>query len=472
MSGASSLGHTCVEDANCEATQYCKDNSCTDRLPLNGQTCTQDNQCRSTQYCGAQGTCADRVPTVAASPCVDDDNCLNGYCKNGSCESHIPTGQAPCMRGSQCPTGFCKAGTCSVLPTVDEACGVGLPGIFNLCDTTSYCDTNTSKCVARVTAGNACGISTGANAVSQCELGAYCNFASEKCQSADTAANHSCLHDINCPSGQYCSTATASCKDTVNAGDACSEDEACPNNYYCKSGTCTIAQEALTANSCAGNADEQCSGGYCNGTTCTPHLDGAAACTRNAQCSSGFICATTGNTCSPHPGTDSSCLEGANGEYLCPSGQYCDSAAKQPGCKTFKNFNEACNSSDRCGSGLFCNPNTSKCETSDTKYGSECRSHLNCLDNQFCNSINFCQGQFSTGRQCSEDRQCATGVSYCDAGSSVCRPKGNFCTNKNDNMCTVGMYCDNGTCKAQLADLATCDRGSQCTSGFCFASTS
>ena len=221
------IGHPCVEDLNCVASQYCSNGVCTNRKTLIGDTCTADNQCQTSQWC-FNGACASKS-AIGANTCAnnEDRRCLNSYCSGTACTALVPLTSA-CTRDEQC-AGFCNASNaCEDYPATDAPCATNSASETTVCNpSTHFCESNV--CKARVSsAGSACHLQS-----NKCGSSLFCNLFTNTCAAVGANQGHTCDQDSNCASTQYCN-ASHSCTERVplNAGP-CTADNQCQTTQYC-----------------------------------------------------------------------------------------------------------------------------------------------------------------------------------------------------------------------------------------------
>lgn len=195
----------------------------------NGGPCYADGDCRGDSYCSGVGPgksscvgkCAKLLPGGAA--CTEMDSCAAGYLCGG-----VPTSMT-CVsdvhpladEGDSCapvaptkPSIFCAPGLscnrqnfrCAPTGKLGGACTPG----DALCETFTYCDSKTSKCVSDPGVGEVCGVSP-AGELMRCLPRLYCKLPTP-------------------------TSATGSCASLGGKGAACSADEQCTSET-CNNGT-------------------------------------------------------------------------------------------------------------------------------------------------------------------------------------------------------------------------------------------
>jgi hypothetical protein len=197
----------------------------------NGATCFGDGDCSVSSYCrgsgygqsSCEGKCAPLLAPGAA--CTPIEECAIGYtCStNGICITDIhplaSEGQScallpPTKPSIQCGPGLsCNHASFLCGPTVQLG-GACVPG-EGLCETFTFCDATTRKCVPDPSAGGTCGLSS-MGEIMECLPHLYCNLPSAMSE-------------------------TGTCSALGASGDACT------GNYQCVSGFCAVATDTCTA---------------------------------------------------------------------------------------------------------------------------------------------------------------------------------------------------------------------------------
>ncbi|WNG60161.1 hypothetical protein F0U59_39685 [Archangium gephyra] len=123
--------HSCADDADCHANQYCMRGMCED-TPLDSKSCTSSRDCASGDTC---------VNGVCNHACSRDSDCgRGGYCDGYYCRSRTGDGGTrppPADGGTSCPTP--PPGDAGTPPSPGDA---GTPGscVRNTdCASGSYC---------------------------------------------------------------------------------------------------------------------------------------------------------------------------------------------------------------------------------------------------------------------------------------------------------------------------------------------
>lgn len=293
-------------------------------------------------------------PPTNSPPCADDRDCPDGRCRFGACgpvcfdDAECASGEQcaggacvarpECTASSQCASGFsCTEGLC--VCTADSACASNQTCREGRCVTSAACTQNTD-CVG----GRRCEVTQGlclpactlpldcapgvdetlANALFFCQAGdclrrcvgdATCGEGLI-CRDGFCAAAQ-CATFAECPSGQYCTSATnGRCQEfTACTGSGACEANfecrpfapaECPPGFPCERSICQELPRCLIDSDCAlaspGNPT-YCEAGHCQQTI---SCSGAGGCPTGLDCVSG-LCV---------PG-------GCRGHADCPLGQRC-----------------------------------------------------------------------------------------------------------------------------------------------------
>lgn len=314
------LGSTTCGTGACQTTiQNCVGGSpqtCTPGIPSSEICDNIDNDCDGmidegfgNLTCGV-GACQNSVPSCVAgvpqtctpnSPSVEVCDGFDNDC-DGSVDESNPGGGAACNTGllGSCAQGttVCQSGALVCLQNQSPSAEVcdgwdndcdgmsdeGNPGGGSACNTglLGACSPGTTACVSG-------SISCVQNVSSS----------SEVCDGQDNDCDGASDEGVTCPAGQSC--ISGSCK--KQNGVACGVSSECASNFCvdgvcCNaacSGTCQACNIAGSVGTCSNipsgtDPGNECSGTLnCNGAgACQTALVNGAACSTNAQCSSGF----------------------------------------------------------------------------------------------------------------------------------------------------------------------------------------
>ncbi|RME25238.1 MAG: hypothetical protein D6806_08200 [Deltaproteobacteria bacterium] len=424
----------CVEqpDVHCVYDPKTDGSSCDD-----GDACTKNDSCKA-------GVCAG-TPIVCDTPPVphcDGDYSVTydaqGTCVDGSC--HYNENRRLCEFGCDGQSGLCNGDPCD---GVD--CSTAPPPVCNGDTLITYQEPGT--CV-----GGACnfeyttqfctfGCANGVCNPDPCE-GVVCDA-----PPADVCENSSQLRHYD-PIGQCSGGSCTYPSQLVNCTYGCSNGacNACTPDCFRK---CGGADDG-----CGGTCDSPCGSWYwCNGQACQPCNDSqhcgancvdctagpnnracvnsACGCLKNADCSTGYICNVSTNSCVPcSPNCESRCGgvdDGCGGQCPidCPSGEWCDNTVCKP-----------CNEPAHCG------PQCQDCTQSNT--GHACINGTSCG----CNDNNDCPA----GKVCDTNNVCVTPGPESDCGDGV------------DNDLDGLTDCTDGDCQGELCGVDSVCQGLVCTS--------
>jgi hypothetical protein len=425
---------TPLTDARCEAVACPVDNVCRDYAEvITDNLCRSFGQCRSAVDCvtpafftglrpdaqcvcdPASGDCA----LAASTSCEQDGDCASGAC--------VPTAQGnrlccsgPCAAGLFCSStgGGCVQcegsqvacdgnvqRTCSAGAIVTTTCRNGCTpgtGCNNLPPVGFLCDAN------RCASGGVCQQDTGGQArccVRNCAAeGKVCSpNGSCECPPGQVASGNGCLFEPGdpCQSGAQCQTGL-SCVDGVCCREAC--------GGYCErcqagTGTCVaVPAGQQEADPVSGN---DCTNGFeCTGTrnSCRARTGQPCSSTDGSDCVSGNCEATAGGArvcCSQNcSGVRDSCRGNGQGCVECESAAECGNGCNvaQGTCNALRAPGDTCSVAGQCS--------TNRCvPASDNANLSRCCP--NCAQGQVCTP----QGQCITpglpnGNACNQDRDC------------------------------------------------------------------
>jgi hypothetical protein len=286
----------CVTDAECPDGR-CRFGGC-------GPVCLDDTECPAGQACSA-GACVERAQCAVASDCAEGFTCSDGRClcgSNAACAANQVCRQGRCEENSRC-TGDsdCPSG---------QRCEVTQGACLPTCTTAASCAPNVDPQVANllfVCQSGAC--------VRRCVNDASCGGQGLICE-AGLCARADCATLADCPSGQYCTSATAgrceeyrTCQSTAQcpANTECRAFGAtgCPPGFDCTLKICQTLPRCLIDTDCT--APAYCQQGFCQPST---------ACPTGGPCGAGQLCVA--QRCVPG---------GCRGHADCAAGQACTDGA-------------------------------------------------------------------------------------------------------------------------------------------------
>ena len=470
----------------------------------NGTPCEDSDKCSTGDFC-LQGTCAPGTQPACAPKACAEVSCepTTGVC------SEAPLGDGTsCNDGDACTTGeTCGGGNCSGgLPVLceqdDNAC------------TLAECNALSGACESAPTpAGSTCNDENPCTEADACDGGACVGTELSCDPSSNPCAISECLVDQGgcvevavtdltpCEDGQLCST-DGKCME----GECESVAVECPapptdcQQSVCKPGIGCVSEDASEGNPCFDNVclvGSTCLAGVCAGgedLACTqpdePCLsavcDGETGC-QSAPIADGGEC-EDGDQCTE----GSECFAGAceGTEVDCPEPGLCQVAVCDPdsGCGVKPaSVGTGCDDGDKCTTGDICDA-VGECSGSvvECTGGSTCAPELCDAANGVCVPM-----AVDDGLDCDDGNACTT-ASICTAGScgggdnvtceqpadaclvAVCSPSAGGCTNiptasgtpcNDENLCTTGDQCEDGTCAGELAVL--CGEPSGCVFATC-----
>lgn len=457
-------GENCSSDDQC-TTNFCVDGVCCDSACGGGI-----DDCQSCAVPDSVGTCTvlSQGTTCSAAGCQDGVLTPAATCDGQSTECQVGAPQS--CGGLACEdAGSCK-GNCT--NNVD-------------CVSGHYCDVDTNECKVLVSQGDAC-TSDVQCASGNCVDDVCCNTPCEgQCEACNLAAAPGvCLPVTGSPLGgrPACDTDGSVCGGSCNGGlrTACTYPGAGTQcgQPSCSDGVATLAalcdglggcNEPTTQScgeyecgetECLGDCavDENCAAGhFCSGGMCAEQLERGDACSRDAQCESGYCV------------DDVCCDGGCDGQC-----EACDVAGQEGTCSPVQGqphgARPACASDGSvCGGSCdgvlttACVYPTVECRAAECDAGvatlaASCDGAGTCPAEQLQDCGSFLCGATACLGNCTVDAECADG-SYCSAG--VCTLKlelGVACSGDNQcasGHCVDGVCCDGGcTGQCEACDVA------------------
>jgi len=266
--------------------------------------CLDDTDCPSGQACSG-GVCGARPECAAPADCAQGFTCSEGRCLCGS--------DAACAANQVCRQGRCEdRGRCTgdMDCPAGQRCEVTQGACLPACTTAASCAPGVDPQVASVLfvcQGGAC--------LRRCLNDASCGGQGLICE-AGLCARADCATLADCPSGQYCTSATAGrCLEyrTCQSRAECPENtdcrafgaSSCPPGFDCTLKICQELPGCLIDADCA--APAFCQQGYCQPST---------ACPTGGPCPAGQLCVA--QRCVPG---------GCRGHADCPAGHACTEGA-------------------------------------------------------------------------------------------------------------------------------------------------
>ena len=406
----------------------------------------QSDPCLGTLYCNkATSYCA--VNTANKVVCDDGAACspLKRDSKDGKCKAAPQPDDAPCgPDGLACLVSRCKAGKCEPNKAL-KGCA---------CWTTEDC--------AGFEDGDAC------NGTLYCALGPN----GSSC-AVNPATAVTCADDPSTPClVATCEPADGSCKGKPgHEGASCDDGDACTLKDACADGSCVMAPDSATPDCDDSNV---CTADSCNSAK------GCQNAVKPGICDDGDAC-TTGDACK-----QGVCLPAAT--TTCDDGNDCTTDGCDPssGCTAKARGGLPCDDHDACTGQDTCDSATCKggaapdcddsnvctddsCDSGDSgRVGMGCLHTFNaavCDDGDACHQGDVCLAGACTATQdvvCDDKQPCTSDACSAKSGC-VFVPIAATCTD--DNACTVGDTCDDGSCTPGKA--ASCDDSNICTNNSC-----
>jgi hypothetical protein len=398
-----------ADDSVCTVQDTCKDGKC---LPGKALDCDDQNSCTADK-CDPKGGCQ-YEPLTGPICNADDNECTQSdACKEGVCS---PGAKKSCESGDQCWTGNCsvQSGKCTYTFQTGLPCNDGNP-----CTTGESCANDTCK-------GDA----------TKCDDGNPCT--ADACET---------------PKG---------CVHKPTAGP-CTDGNACTKQDTCTDGSCVGLALSATADCDDGNA---CTKDACNPAVGCTHADQTGTpCSDGSTCTSNDVCAA--GKCQPGTNvcdckTDTDCESKEDGN-LCNGTLFCDTQAAPFKCKIKpssvitcdKSINSACQTN-------ACDPQSGGCKLSFAPKGVACDKDDNvCTQNDSCDGDGACVAGAVV--KCDDGNGCTNDA--CDAKNGCTYTANSAPCNADDNACTVGDVCKEGSCLP--GDTKKCDDNEPCTADSC-----
>ena len=468
------------------------------------EKCITNVECCS-RFCdknGKQCACPPEAGLACNNRCVPKCHDTTDPCKVSLCDpttGNCVVGNAPngtpcedgnlCTVGDTCQSGQCQAGRVTICEASSNPCAV------------LECDRTTGLCEPQpANAGAVCRPAQG-----ECDLpalctgtdlgcpdnplkavGTVCREAAGPCDVAEVCNGTSaqCPENEFLPAGTVCLEAQGPCAGpSLCSGNSaqCPENPLLPDTSVCReaAGPCDVPEFCTgTSNQCPENeflpAGTICleSQGPCAGPSlCSGN---SATCPDNPFLPDTTICRPAANQCDVPEfctGTSNQCPE----NRFKPDGTPCDNDNNLCTLDTCQNGvcrggpQKTCPAStDPCKVNV-CNPATGDCVTQNAPNGTVCE------DGNLCTVGDTCQ----SGRcQAGSPKTCPASTDPCKV--NVCVPATGLCVTQNgpngvpcndNNLCTTGETCNNGTC--QGGTQKTCPAGQTCVpaTGVCQCTT-
>lgn len=398
--------------------------------------------------CIDQRDCIDRTLGCNGAPCAR--TCTAGGALGESCRPTTPACDNPfvCIRGacraepspgSPCTYDECGASmqclnrVCERLPSVGQAC----PNF--LCTPDAYCQTG--RCAARKTDGTSCVSS------SECGVTSFCRTVctAQQAPGATCTSDNQCVSTASCFSGRCRTKGLAGAPCNLQFGNDCSTGLTCEDT----TATCQPSTTVAAGQPCSSSKSCREFGNECRGKVATPPDGGMG---RMGQCGLPM----TGDSCTGH--------------FSCGDERYCDMTSHtcQPaGQGTPCNVADHCRSTDFCTTASVCARRVATGQVC-TQASRVCANDREaCLETSTANELR-CSVMPALGevcvRSCQFPSACVNG--RCVETGRVGQP----CLPTGGGLCVTGACetADGGsTCVAARANNASCQRNTECQSGFC-----
>ena len=440
----------CDDDNACTEDVCAGEDGCS-HSELSGVECVDGDMCTAMDHCD-EGSCTG-TPVI----CDDGNVCTDGECDGlGGClqtpNNNVCDDDDPCTVGDQCIDGGCVGTPVSCDCTTDEDCADLEDG--DLCNGTLFCDQASFpfKCAVTPASVVECPLPNGLGAVclqascapetGECSLvpdheGLACNDG-DACTLGDVCTEGQCAGDVgaNCNDGNPCTD------------DLCNQDDGCTwvhNNAPCQDGSACTLGDACLDGDCLPGPEKDCDdGNVCTTDSCDPgagclHTPAGGLCDDGNQCTEGDSC--QGSVCAP------------GGALQCDDNNLCttDSCTPETGC-VFQANTAPCDDGDACTMGDLCG-------------GGACLAGgaVDCNDGNPCTDDGCLQdtGCFHKNNQaaCDDNNECTTG-DVCNEGT--CLGQGSLeCDDQNP--CTKDICLSGGGCEYEIIEGA-CSDGDPCTS--------
>jgi len=285
-----------------------------------------------------------------------------------------------------------------------------------------------------------------------CVDGVCCQTAcSGRCESCSTARKASGVNGDCGPTKDGLADAT-DCSAAACAGDGVINNaQVCNGALACRAdGTTSCAPYGCSGATCLTTCtvDTQCApSAFCDSAICKADLDPGAACTRTAQCKSGFC--VDGVCC------DKACSAKCEACTAAKKGSGTDGTCDQVAADSDPDNECAVATGDACGAPGTCD-GVAGCRT-HAKSGTVCGA-TSCVDGKVAGKV--CNGAGACG-----DSAGVSCAAYACVGSA-CTTTCTEATAAAD--CATNAYCTtSNTCALKKANGTACATGKECTSSFC-----
>ena len=419
--GDDGCGGTCGEcddEDLCDGEEICEDGQCIDGTALDcddGNVCTDDS-CEALQGC--VHVALDGEPCEDGNPCTLDDVCVDDDCQGGawnSCDDENPCTDDSCKVGAGCQNDAVPDGA-------EPACDDGNPCTEDLC-------------------------------------------ASGDCANPLLPLDQLVIEDCLCEED-------ADCAD-LNDDNLCNGSLICDTEAEVPA--CMVDEETIVTCALPDSVAPEC-----NVPVCVPDTGdcGMGYANEDGPCEDGNAC-TSGELCK-----DGECKNG--GSVFCEDSNGCtdDSCDPATGCVNIPNTDSCdddndCTHTDLCSNGT-CGGTEYECdqpEQCETVEGATCIGDGTCtyptapMDSMPCDDGNAC----NVGEACADGACAGGGELDCDDGNvctdDSCNPVSgcvhvyNSKPCSDDDLCTTGDHCSNGSCVT--TGTVDCEENEFCEAGLC-----
>ncbi len=232
----------------------------------------------------------------------------------------------------------------------------------------------------------------------------------------------------------------AMCVGAGDLGDTCSGDGQCAS-AICNMGVCSQCRDAMDCGTGATCLDDRTGVGY---FSCSGGL--GDRCTTGTECGSGFCFNPRG------PGANRCSQCEVNGD--CAVQQECDYSRQDQyaSCVGTGDLGDTCVTADQCSNDLLCTGNI----CSQCGVNADCGPTGTCVDDTAGAGYWACLG--GLGDTCTADTQCSTGFCYNPPG-----PGRQYCSECSEDMdCGMGLECDYSSAIGHARCVGTGDLGDTC----------
>jgi hypothetical protein len=411
-------------DPTCAKSQCNPQTGMCDTVSANeGMVCNDNSLCTVNEICSG-GACIGQP-----KDCTDANGCTDDTCDPVLGCQHTYNID-PCDDGNQCTIGdACQGGAC--------VGGGPLP-----CNDSNACTNDT--CVP----GEGCVYS---NSVAPCDDANACTTGDACVDGACAGTGQLSCDDDNMCTNDLCDPSSG-CKYTYNEAP-CDDGNLCTGGDVCQGGTCvgTVQSNCNDFNPCTTDSCDK-------GVGCVHSLNSLQcndnnACTKNDTCGNG-LCQGEAVSCDDGNGCTSDACDQESGCTYAPTAGPCDDG-------------NPCTVNDQCQAGQCKSGDEINCDddnlcTQDVCLNGGCNhaplNNVGCDDGNECTSNDACVNGICVGEgnescclkdaDCDDGNACTKDICVLETGQCTAQtaPMNNLSCNSDNNGCTNGDYCQNGTC--------------------------